>query len=226
MRTKTPLQSSGGVFAVGIGEQLGAPTAIGERGQPFVERQRLQRGPRGSAVEERSVLEPEEQPDAARGCLRAQLAAVGAFFVDEVEDRAVELRPRVALREPERDGSTGATIDLRHPVHFRARAFVVLAGTFEARRDLVDALAVGSEHVGDREQLAFVGPRSGNGPAVGNAMQQRARSREAERAFAHRFVDEVAHRRDVVVGGGRFVESALAHRVVTQRAVADHARRR
>ena len=101
--------------------------------------------------------------------------------------------------------------------------FVVRARALEARRDLVHAVTAAAEHVGDREQLAFVGPRAGHRAAVGHAVQQRARRREAERARAHRLVDEVAHRGDVVVGRGRLVEAALAHRVVAHRAVADHA---
>ena len=92
--------------------------------------------------------------------------------------------PGVALREPERDGPTGAPVDLGHPVHLGARAFVVGARALEARRDFVHAVAAAAEHVGDREQLAFVGPRSRHGPAVGDAVQQRARRREAERARA------------------------------------------
>jgi hypothetical protein len=107
-------------------------------------------------------------------------------------------------------------------MHFGACALVVHARPFEARRDFVDALAVFAEHVGDGKELTLVGPRTGNGPAVGNAVEQRARRREAERACTHRIVDKVAHGRNVVVGRGRLVESAFAHRVVAQRAVTDH----
>ena len=200
-----------------------AAGVVVERGEPFGERQRLQRLPRRRAVEERAVLHAEQQPDAARGCLRTELAARGRFVVDELEDLAEQLGAGIALRETERHGPAGAPVDLGHPVHFGARAFVLVARTFEARRDFVHALAVPPEHIGDREQLALVGPRSRHGPAVGNTMQQRARRREAERAGCHRLVDEVAHDRDVVVGCGCFVEAALAHRVVAERAVADHA---
>ena len=69
-------------------------------------------------VEERAVLHAEQQPDAARRRLRAELAAARGFLVDEFEDLAEQLRTRVALREPERHRSTGAPVDLGHPVHF------------------------------------------------------------------------------------------------------------
>jgi hypothetical protein len=54
----------------------------------------LQRRPRRSAVEERAVLETEEQPDPARGGLRAEVAAEIALLVDELEDLAVQLLVR------------------------------------------------------------------------------------------------------------------------------------
>ena len=54
-------------------------------------------------------------------------------------------------------------------------------------------------------------------------MQQRPRRREAERAGIDGLVDELAHRRDVVVSRRRLVERAFAHRVVAKGAVADHA---
>ena len=64
--------------------------------------ERLQRGPLRRAVEERAVLQPEQEPDAARGGLRPELAAGFGFLVDESQDRAEELGPGVALREAER----------------------------------------------------------------------------------------------------------------------------
>src|SRR5207244_7870608 len=147
---------------------------IVERGEARRERESLQRGPARRAVEERAVLQPEEQADAARGRLRSELASEGGLLVDELEDLAEQLRARVALRETERDVATGATVDLGHPVHLGAGAFVLRARTLEARCNLVDTLAATTEHVADGEQLALVGPGSGYRTAVGNSVQQRA----------------------------------------------------
>ena len=168
-----------------------------------VEVERLQRRPRRDAVEERAVLHAEEQADAARRRLRPELAAGRGFLVDEVEDDLVQLGSGVALREPERDGPAGAPVDLGHPVDLGRGALVGVAGPLEARRDLVHALALPAEHVGDREQLVLARPGARHEAAVGDAVQQRARRREAERAGGHRLVDEVGDRRDVVLGRGR-----------------------
>ncbi len=53
-------------------------------------------------------------------------------------------------------------------------------------------------------------------------MEEGARRREAQSAPAHRFVDELAHRRDVVRRRGLLAEAALSHDVVAHSAVADH----
>ena len=182
----------------------------------------MQRGPLRGLVEERAVLQTEQQADAARGGLRPELAARVGFLVDELQDHAEQLGARVALRETERDRTLRAAVDLGHPVDLGARAFVVGAGSLETRCDFVDALAVPAEHVGDREQLALVGPRARHHAPVGDAVQQRARGREAQRAGAHRLVDQIGHHRDVVVGGRLLAEAPFAHGVVPQRAVADH----
>ena len=132
--------------------------------------------------------------------------------------------PDVALRETERHRPPGAPVDLGHPVHLGARAFVVGARPLEPRRDLEHALAVPAEHVGDREQLVVRRPtcpardgRRGRGAAACATSRSRARPRPSPRRRARVIA------RDVVVGRGRLVEAALAHRVVAHRAVADHA---
>ena len=160
------------------------------------------------------MLQTEQQADPTRGRLGPELAAGRGLLVDQREDHPEEVGPGVALREPERHGALRPPIDLGHPVHLGAGAFVVGARALEARRDFVHALAVTAEHVGDREKLAFVGPGAGNEPAVGHPVQERAGRGEPERARADRFVDERGHLRDLVVGGRRFVEAAFAHRVV------------
>ena len=96
----------------------------------------------------------------------------------------------------------------------------------EARRDLDDAAAVAPEHLGEREEL------------VGAPRTSRARSaRRARGGAASASVDQPsapapsAPRRASVVmrssssspGTAPFVEAALAHRVVAERGVPDHA---
>ncbi len=155
-------------------EQLGPAAGIIEHREACLERQRRERRPFRSPVEERAVLQSEEQTNAASSRLGPELAAERGFLVDQLEDLAEQLGSRVALRETERDRSTGAAIDLRHPVHLGARVLVVRSRSFEARRDFEHALAVPAEHVADREELAFVGPRPRNRSAVRNTMEQRA----------------------------------------------------
>ena len=128
---------------------------------------------------------PEEKPDAARGRLRAgarrrlRLPRRRAAGSSRKSSGPALLcaRPNVTGRCVRRLISAIQWISERVPSLF-------VPGTLEARRDFVHALAVAAEHVGDREQLAFVGPRAGNESAVGDAVQQRARRREAERARA------------------------------------------
>ena len=58
-----------------------------------------------------------------------------------------------------------------------ARVHVLVVGVLE---HFVDALAVPSEHVTDREQLTLVGPRAGHHATVGDAVQEGARRGEAQ----------------------------------------------
>ena len=181
--TYTPCQSSGGVFVVG-GSAAARPGARGRRARRGARRAASGCSAAHAGARSKNVrcCRPKSRPiPRAVVCGRSSPPSA-RLLVDELEDLAEQLGAGVALREPERDRPAGAAVDLGHPVHLGARALVVRARTLEARRDFVHALAVPAEHVGDREQLALVGPRSGHGPAVGNAVQQRARRREAERA--------------------------------------------
>ncbi len=160
-----------------------------------VEGERLQRGPRRRAVEERAVLQPEQQPDAARGRLRPELAAGRGFLVDELEDLAEQLGAGVALRETERDRPAGAPIDLGHPVHLGARALVV-------RRPVVRSAARPRTRPcrarPSTSAIASSSRSSAHVPGTGRPSGTRCSSvRDVEKPSApalHRLVDEVGHR--------------------------------
>ena len=100
---------------------------------------------------------------------------------------------------------------------------VVALALADAAGALEHAGAVAAEHVGEREQLVGLGVRARHRPAVGNLVQERAAGAEAQRAAAHRLVEQVGHRREVVGRRRSLLDAALAHRVLAQRAVADHA---
>ena len=209
-------------------EQLGPRRLVVERREARVEALALERIPPGRAVEERAELETEEQRDAARRGLRVDVAARGRLGLDAPEDLGVQPGGEVGLADAERHRPSGAAADLGHPVDLAGDVLVVRAVPLEPRRNLEHPALVPAEHVADREQLALVGPRAGNRASVGHPVQQGAARGEPERTGADRLVDEVAHRRDVVVGrdlvAGRGLrrQAALAHHVVAQRAVADH----
>ncbi len=94
----------------------------------------------------------------------------------------------------------------------------------EAWRHLDDAATVAREHVGEREELVGQGPRPGDVAAVGHAVPQRARRRPAERAARQRLVEEARHRLELLGRRRRrLVEAPLAHGVVAERGVTDHA---
>ena len=222
--TYTPFQSSGGRFASASRTSSARRWSSSSAASRCGEVERLQRLPRRRAVEERAVLHAEQQADAACRRLRPELAAGVGFLVDEVEDDLEELGARVALREPERDRAAGAAVDLGHPVDLGRGAFVVLAGPLEARRDLVHALAVPAEHVGDREQLVVRRPtcrarggRRGRGAAACATSRSRARPRPSPR---RRGRSSRRCRRRSRASSSR-PRSPID--VVAERAVADHA---
>ena len=150
-------------------------------------------------------------------------AAERVLLLGEPDDLAEELGPAVRLDQPEGHRATGAAGHLAHPGHLGPGAGQVLAVALaETGRRLEDAPPVPAEHVGEGEELVRRGPRAGDRTAVGDGVEQRPRRREPERAGVHGLVDELRHRRDVVLGGGRVVQAALAHGVLAHRAVADH----
>ena len=70
--------------------------------------------------------------------------------------------------------------------------------------------------MGDRGQLRFLGAQGRDAAAVGGAMIERARGREAERPGAQAFAGELGHAPAVLLGGGLAVGAALAHHIDAQ----------
>ena len=89
----------------------------------------------------------------------------------------------------------------------------------EVRDDLHPAGARLAHGMGDRRQLRLLGAQGRDAAAVGGAMVERARRREAERAGAQAFGGERGHAPAILVGGRLAVGAALAHHIDAQRRV-------
>ena len=113
-----------------------------------------------------------------------------------------------------RDGDRPARF-LRQPAEQADLARLVL----EVRDDLHPAGAGLAHGMGDRRQLGLLGAQGRDAAAVGGAMVERARGREAERAGAQAFGGELGHAPAIVLGRRLAVGAALAHHIDAQRRV-------
>ena len=104
---------------------------------------------------------------------------------------------------------------MRQPAEQADLAVLVL----EVRDDLHPAGAGLAHGVGDRGQLGFLGAQGRDVLAVGRAVIERARGREAERAGAQAFGGELGHALAILLGGRLAVGAALAHHIDPQRGV-------
>ena len=200
-----------------------APVRIPQCRQPLLEAEVTEGPPCGRAVERGPVHQPEEHPDAACRGLRRDDGAAGSRRLDRVERLVVQVRDPLRLAEPEGDGTSGGQRDVGEQAHLASGAPAAGPVAFTERGCRLENAGLAlAEHAGDGHQLALVGVRPGHGATIGNPVQRGAGGREAQGTGRDRLVDRGAHRGDVVVGGRRLVEAALAHRVVSDRAVTDH----
>ena len=132
--------------------------------------------------------------------------------------------PALLCASPNVTGRSGAPVDLGHPVHSR-RACLRSSSPGRSNRGATSYTPLPCRP--STSAIASSSRSSAHVPGTGRPSGTRCSSvRDVEKPSAparHRLVDEVAHRRDVVVGRRRLVEAALAHRVVAHRAVPDHA---
>ena len=89
----------------------------------------------------------------------------------------------------------------------------------EVRHDLQPAGAGLAHGLGDRRQLGLLGAQGRDAAAVGGAVIERARGREAERAGAQAFDGELGHAPAIRLGGRLAIGAALAHHIDAQRGV-------
>ena len=206
-----------------LGDELRAAHRVAQHQELLLQRQPVQGLPGRAAVEGRPALEAEQHTDAPCRRLWTHAPAERVLLLGEADDLAEQLGPAVRLDQPEGDRATRTAGHLAHPGQLGPGAGQVLAVALaEAGSGLEDAPPVAAEHIGKGEELVRRGPGAGDRTAVGDGVQQRPRGREPQRAGVHGLVDQLRHRRDVVLGGRRVVQAALAHGVVADGAVADH----
>ena len=153
-------------------------------------------------------FQPVEQSHRPRRDLAADRQAVAVGATDLAEqglpaigiDRDVEQgegeRPARGLDQAAQHGELRGTLGRR---------------VGEVVEELDHALARATQAAGDRRQFLFRRGDGGRQHALGRAMEQRARGREAERAGVHAFLDEGAHRRHVLGRRRLARDAALAH---------------
>ena len=110
------------------------------------------------------------------------------------------------MGRPELLGQPAEQADLAHLV-------------LEVRHDLQPAGAGLAHGMGDRRQLGLLGAQGRDAAAVGGAMVERARGREAERAGAQALDGELGHAPTIGLGRRLAIGAALAHHIDAQRRV-------
>ncbi len=169
--------------------------------------------PRRRAAEHLAVLHRE----VLRGPVRAaQREGADAGLRGFLEARHV-LLPRVGIahRLAEIVVDDGAARGLGQPRH---QAVLQLRRAAAAALD--DAGAELAQHVGEREDLFFVGPQRRDVHPLRVVMALVARDRKPERSGLHAVAHDVLHRLDFIVVGGALL-ALVAHHVIAHRRVAD-----
>ena len=209
---------------VGVGDELRAGGGVPQRKELLLQRMAAELAPGRAAVERGPTLQPEQDAHPTGRRLRTDAPAQRVLLLGEADHAAEQLGPAVRLGQAEGDRPTGTAGHLAHPGHLGPRARQILAVALaEAGGALEHAPTVPAQHVGDGVQLVWRGPRARHRTAVGHRVEQRPRRGEAEGPGFHGLVDQLDHRRDVLVRGRRVVHAALAHGVMADRAVPDHA---
>ena len=157
-------------------------------------------------------LEPEQHAGRARAHLGGDPQALVVGLVDLRHQLAPAVGTGVGLQQADGDGAAGF---LRQAAEQADLVVLVL----EVRDDLHPAGAGIAHGVGDRRQLGFLGAQGRDVLAVGRAVVERARGREAERAGAQAFGRELGHAPAILLGRRLAVGAALAHHIDAQRGV-------
>jgi hypothetical protein len=193
--------------------ELGADFRVGVKPQLLGVGHQEDRVPGRQAAEHLTVLHREVLRDPVRAAHRVGTDAQRRGLLDPRHVDFPLVGAAHGLRQAVVDDHPAGS--LREAAHHAVLQFDILA---TAGLDRTGAQL--AQHVGERENLAFIGPQRRDRHALRIEMTLFARHREAERAGLHAAAHDVLHRLDLRLGGARLL-AVVAHHVVAHRGVAD-----